>query len=96
MDVDNIGLNAVQGRLLAGHEHQFTFTLATNGIILESIRVAARRDQPPVTSITSPDLAPGDRRILFPRLLVDIQQRPLLTTYDITVSFRLDWNMTCC
>ena len=25
---------------------------------------------------------------------MDIQQRPLLTTYDITVSFRLDWNMT--
>ena len=42
VDVDNIGLNAVQGRLLAGHEHQFTFTLGdANGIeSLESIRLA--------------------------------------------------------
>ncbi|MEC8168358.1 MAG: hypothetical protein VX052_05010, partial [Candidatus Thermoplasmatota archaeon] len=25
---------------------------------------------------------------------VEVQQRPLLTTYDVTVSFRLDWNMS--
>ena len=27
VDVDNIGLDAVQGRLLAGHQHEFAFTL---------------------------------------------------------------------
>ena len=33
VDVDNIGLDAVQGRLLAGHQHEFAFTLGdANGI----------------------------------------------------------------
>ena len=42
IDVDNIGLDRMEGRLLAGHEHRFTFTLGdANGIeSLESLRLA--------------------------------------------------------
>ena len=100
VDVDNIGLNAVQGRLLAGHEHQFTFTLGdANGIeSLESIRVALLGETNPSACYIDYEPRFGsldhDESCFLGFPVVDIQQRPLLTTYDITVSFRLDWNMT--
>ncbi|MAH41118.1 MAG: hypothetical protein CMO41_02585 [Verrucomicrobiales bacterium] len=100
VDVDNIGLDAVQGRLLAGHQHEFAFTLGdANGIqSLESIRLALLGEvntsacfihyEPRFGEMTYDEFCFAERPV------VDVQQRPLLTTYDLTFSFRLDWNKT--
>ena len=100
VDVENIGLDAVQGRLLAGHEHEFTFTLGdANGIeSLERLRLALLGEASPSTCFIDYEPRFGnldhDTSCFVGQPLVDIQQRPLLTTYDVTFSFRLDWNMT--
>ena len=100
VDVDNIALDAVQGRLLAGHEHRFTFTLGdANGIqSLESIRLALVGEASPLTCFIHYEPRFGvlehDESCFAAQPVVEVQQRPLLTTYDVAFSFRLDWNKT--
>ncbi|MFZ8906778.1 MAG: hypothetical protein ACO2Y2_05420 [Poseidonia sp.] len=100
VDVDNIALDAVQGRLLAGNEHRFTFTLGdANGIqSLESIRLVLLGEANPSACFIHFEPRFGeltyDESCFAIRPVVEVQQRPLLTTYDVTFSFRLDWNKT--
>ena len=100
IDVDNIGLDRMEGRLLAGHEHRFTFTLGdANGIeSLESLRLAlfGEANESMCFIHHEPRFAglEYDEACFLEPPQVDVQQRPLLTTYDVTVSFRLDWNMS--
>ena len=100
IDGDNIGLDRMEGRLLAGHEHRFTFTLGdANGIeSLESLRLAlfGEANESMCFIHYEPRFAglEYDEACFSEPPQVDVQQRPLLTTYDVTVSFRLDWNMS--
>jgi hypothetical protein len=96
--VDEVQLDRSNGRLLAGHEHHFTFTLAdANGLgSLDDVRLALLGEneasscfihyEPRFADITY------DAGCFIEQPKVEVQQRPLTTVYDMSVTFRLDWN----
>ena len=98
IDVESVHLDRVDGRLLAGHEHRFTFTLGDANTIesLEEIRVALLGESNQSACFVHYEPRFGEVRydsscfIGTPQVVV--QRRPLLTTYDLEISFRLDWN----
>mgnify|MGYP001260253671 FL=1 len=100
LDVDNIQLDRQQGQLLAGHEHHFSFSLGdANGIeSLESISLALLGETNETSCFIHYEPRFGevefDEECFVGSPFVVVQKRPLLTTYDVDVAFRLDWNVS--
>lgn len=98
IDVDNIQLDREQGTLLAGHEHHFSFSLGDANSIasLEAIQLALLGETNDSACFIHYEPRFGevdfDEECFIGAPSVAVQKRPLITTYDVDVSFRLDWN----
>jgi hypothetical protein len=100
IEVDNIQLDREQGQLLAGHEHHFSFSLGDANSIesLDAIRLALLGEANDSACFIHYEPRFGDvefdEECFIGTPSVTVQKRPLLTMYDVDVSFRLDWNTT--
>ena len=98
VDVESLRLDRINNRLLAGHEHTFSFALGdANGISsLESLRLALVGETNESSCFVHYEPRFGgvefDELCFIEAPTVHVVKRPLVTTYDVTVSFRLDWN----
>ncbi|RJU96597.1 MAG: hypothetical protein DWC10_06295 [Candidatus Poseidoniales archaeon] len=97
-DLDDILLDTVNGRLLAGHTHRFSYTLAdANGLSsLDELQLfLVGEDQPEVCFVHYQprfgDLTYDTDCFMQPPA-VTVSQRPLTSIYDVSVEFRLGWN----
>ena len=96
--VEDLSLDTVSGRLLAGHEHRFTYTLAdANGLSsLDAVKLALLGEANASSCFIHFEPRFGavdhDETCFMDTPIVAVHQRPLTTIYDVTVSFRLDWN----
>ena len=96
--VDDVHLDRINAHLLAGHEHELTFTLAdANGIeSLERINIGLMgEDQAALCFIDYEPRFEGvdwDNACFVDQPVVVVEQRPLTTVYDVKVRFRLGWN----
>ena len=100
VDVESVHLDRVNGHLLAGHEHRFSFTLGDANTIesLEELRLALLGEtnesscfihyQPRFGTVVH------DAPCFVGTPQVVVEKRPLLTTYDVSFVFRLDWNIS--
>ncbi len=99
-DIDDIRMDAVDGRLLAGHEHSFSFVLSDgNGIAsLDRIELALLGESAPAACFVHYEPRFGevsaDETCFLELPQVSVSQRPLSSTYDVTFRFRLDWAAT--
>jgi hypothetical protein len=96
--VDEVQLDRLNGSLLAGHEHRFSFTLAdANGLSsLDEIRLALLGEDHASSCFIhyEPRFAElmYDAGCFLEEPTVQVQQRSFSSVYDVTVRFRLDWN----
>ena len=98
VDRESIHLDRINDRLLAGHEHTLTFVLGdANGIAsLESLQIAllGEADQSSCFIHYEPRFGAVefDEVCFHEQPIVQVAKRPLVSTYDLSVSFRLGWN----
>lgn len=97
VDIDDVRLDAMDGRLLAGHEHTLSFVLAdANGLAsLDRIEFALLGESEPTVCFVhfEPRFGgvTGDDTCFLETPTVVVDQRPLSTIYDIALRFRLNW-----
>ena len=97
MDIDDVRLDTVNGRLLAGHEHTFSFVLADgNGLAsLDRLELALLGEASPTSCYVHFEPRFGgitsDASCFLETPTVLVEQRPLSTIYDVAVRFRLNW-----
>jgi hypothetical protein len=98
VDLDSLRFDLIDGRLLAGHEHTFHFALGdANGIgSLDSLRLALLGESNESNCFIHYEPRFGgvdfDDACFIETPTVNVVKRPLVTTYDVSISFRLDWN----
>ena len=98
VDVESVQLDRVNGHLLAGHEHRFSFTLSDANTIgsLEELRLALLGETNETACFIHYEprfeTVAHDASCFEGTPQVVVQKRPLLTTYDVSFAFRLDWN----
>ena len=98
VDIEDLSLDRVNGQLLAGHEHRLRFSLSdANGLeSLEVIQLALLGEQQPESCFIHFEPRFADITYDAPCFVeapeVEVALRPLSSTYDLTVRFRLDWN----
>ncbi len=100
VEVEDITLDTVGGRLLAGHEHVFSYALAdANGFAsLDRVELALFGDTNASMCFIHYEPRFGevsyDDACFIEPPLVNVVQRSLSTIYDVTVRFRLNWTMS--
>ena len=98
VDRESIHLDRINDRLLAGHEHTLTFALGdANGIAsLESLQISLLGEADLTSCYIHYEPRFGavefDEVCFLEQPIVQVAKRPLVTTYDVSVSFRLGWN----
>ncbi len=98
VDRESIRMDQINNRLLAGHEHTFDFALGdANGIVsLDSLRLALLGEANQSSCFIHYEPRFGevefDEACFLEQPTVRVAKRPLVTTYDVSFSFRLDWN----
>ena len=98
LERENIQLDRINDRLLAGHEHALDFSLSdANGIAsLDNLQLALLGGADPSVCFIHYEPRFGgvkyDEACFIEQPIVSVSKRPLVTTYDVRISFRLDWN----
>ena len=98
VDIDSLRLDTINDRLLAGHEHTLQFALGdANGIdSLDSLRLALLGESNESNCFIHYEPrfegVDFDETCFIETPTVHVSKRPLVTTYDVSVSFRLGWN----
>ena len=100
VDPESIGLDRVNGKLLAGHEHHFDVALGdANGITsLDSLQLALIGEANQTACFVHYE--PRFKQVTYDEACfvapptVEVTKRPLVTTYDVRFSFRLSWNLS--
>ena len=98
VEQEDIRLDRINNRLLAGHEHTLVFSLGDANSIasLDSLRLALLGEANESSCFIHYEPRFGgvdhDEACFIEQPTVSVSKRPLVSTYDVSVSFRLDWN----
>lgn len=97
-DVEDVSLNTVNGRLLAGHAHQFNVTIADANSLasLDELQLFLLGEDRSSSCFVTYEPRFGqvayDTDCFIEAPIVTATARPLTTIYDVVIQFRLGWN----